>query len=142
MPIWLIKIKTVAQSILLWIKGNWLLLLISAGMLYALFLAKNKASMLEQLLEEFKDQQAQNKQQLENLRKVQQEQIAKQLEINAKYNQVLAHIQANYQEQLQTLNSEKEKDLKRIVATNKDDPSAMARDINILFGIPIYPTQE
>jgi predicted nuclease with TOPRIM domain len=116
-----------------------LLLVLGAALVYAIFLAKNKSKVVDQLLKEFQNQQVQNRQQLDELRKIQREQITKQQEINAKYNEVLDRIQRNYQEQLRTLDVQKERDLRHIISVNKDDPAAMARDINALFGIPIYP---
>lgn len=123
-----------------WLKGHWLLLLLGFGLIYAFAFARKKTTMIDELFQEFKDQQTQNARQLDELRKIQQEQIVKQQEINQKYNEVLDKIQRDYQDQLHTLDIQKEADLRHIVATNKDDPAAMARDINTLFGIPIYPT--
>ena len=139
-PIWLIKTKGALQVAGTWIKGHWFLLLLFAGIIYAFLFAKNKNGMIEQLMKELREQQAVNRQQLDDLRKIQQEHITQQHEINQKYNEVLDRIQKDYREQLNTLDAQKEVDLRHIIATNKDDPAAMARDINILFGIPIYPT--
>lgn len=139
-PIWLMKVWGGLKVVGAWLKGHWLLLLLGAGLIYAFVFAKNKTAMVDQLLKEFKDQQTQNAKQLDELRKIQQEQITKQQEINQKYNEVLDKIQRDYQDQLHTLDIQKEVDLRHIIATNKDDPAAMARDINTLFGIPIYPT--
>jgi biopolymer transport protein ExbB/TolQ len=139
MAIWLMKVVNALKVCGVWLKGNWLLLVLGAALVYAIFLAKNKSKVVDQLLKEFQNQQVQNRQQLDELRKIQREQITKQQEINAKYNEVLDRIQRNYQEQLRTLDVQKERDLRHIISVNKDDPAAMARDINALFGIPIYP---
>lgn len=139
-PIWLMKVWSWLKIAALWIKGHWLLLALVAGVIYAFLFAKNKSTMLNQLLRELREQQAQNVQELNQLRQIQQDQISKQQEINAKYNEVLDKIERDYRSQLQTLDIQKEVDLRHIIATNRDDPNAMARDINILFGIPIYPT--
>lgn len=123
-----------------WIKGNWLLLLLIGGLIYVICFAKNKQVLFDQLLKEFKNQQEQNAKQLEELRKIQEEQVLKQQEINRKYNEVLDRIERDYREQLRTLDIQKERDLRNIIENNQDNPDAMAKDINILFGIPIYKT--
>lgn len=139
-PIWLMKVWGGLKVVGAWLKGHWFLLVLAGALVYAAIFAKNKAVLVDQLLKEFKDQQVQNSRQLDELRRIQQEQITKQQEINQKYNEVLDRIQRDYQDQLHTLDIQKEVDLRHIIATNKDDPAAMARDINTLFGIPIYPT--
>jgi predicted solute-binding protein len=123
----------------LWIKGHIALIAFAIAMVFALVVAKNKSSLYAQLLEEFRNQQAQNTRNLDALRAVQADHITKQEAINKRYNEVLDHIQRDYQSQIQNLDVQKEKDLKHIIAVNQNDPNAMARDINILFGIPIYP---
>lgn len=139
-PIWLMKIWGKLKIAGLWLKGHWLLIVLVMGMLYVIVVAKNKSAMIDNLMKELREQQAQNSQELNQLRQIQQDQIFRQQEINAKYNEVLDRIQRDYQEQLRTMDVEKEMNLRHIIATNKDDPAAMARDINTLFGIPIYPT--
>lgn len=140
MPIWLMKVWGALKVVGTWIKGHWLLLVLGAALAYAVLFAKNKASVVDRLLKEFQDQQAQNRKQLDELRKIQQDQITKQQEINRKYNEVLDKIQRDYNEQLRSLDVQKEADLRHIISVNNDDPAAMARDINALFGISIYPT--
>jgi uncharacterized protein YlxW (UPF0749 family) len=139
-PIWLMKVHGWLKAVGAWLKGHWFLFVLIGPLVYAAIFAKNKAVLVDQLLKEFKEQQTQNSKQLDELRRIQQEQITKQQEINQKYNEVLDRIQQNYQDQLRTLDIQKEVDLRHIIATNNDDPAAMARDINALFGIPIYPT--
>jgi uncharacterized membrane protein YhiD involved in acid resistance len=138
-PIWLMKVFGWLKLAGAWLKGHWYVLVIAAGLIYASILAKNKSTVINDLLKELREQQTRNSKQLDELRKIQHDQIVRQQEINAKYNEVLNKIQKDYQDQLRNLDSQKEADLRNIIATNKDDPSAMARDINILFGIPIYP---
>lgn len=108
------------------------------GLILGILFAKNKSLLIEELMKEFRDQQDRNRKQLDELRRIQQEQIASQQEINRKYNEVIDKIQREYQNQLHTLDVQKEADLRHIIAANKDDPAAMAKDINILFGIPLY----
>ena len=122
-----------------WIKGNWALLLLGVGMIFALVVAKNKVNLYNQLMTEFQNQQAQNVRELEQLRSIQRDQLAKQEIINRRYQEVLDRIQQNYQEQLKTLDAHKESEIRRIISENHDDPAVMANEINSLFGIPIYP---
>lgn len=121
-----------------WIKGNFILILLLVGLIYAFLFVKRKTDLYNQLLKEFRDQQTQNKQQLEDMRKVQQEQIQKQQEIDKKYHEVLEKIEKDYQGKLAALTTDKEKELRRVIEKNQDDPGAMATEINSLFGIPLY----
>lgn len=123
-----------------WLKGNWLLLVISAGIVFGILFAKNKTDVIQQLLKEYEGQQRRNAEELNALRNIQKEHIQKQEEISRKYNEVLDLIQKNYQDQLRTLDVQKEQQLRQIIETNNNNPEAMATSINNLFGIPIYPS--
>jgi sensor histidine kinase YesM len=138
MPIWLLSVWHWLKIAGVWIKGNWILLLLAAGMVFALVAAKNKAANYETLLKAFQDQQTQNARELDELRKIQQDQIQKQLDIDRKYQEVLDKIQKDYQDQLHALDAKKQQELRAIIAANHDDPASMASAINGLFGIPIY----
>lgn len=133
------KVGNFFKLLWLWLKNNWVVIPFAVVAIYTFFLAKNKAAIIDQLTREFQAQQTQNREQINELRRIQQEQIVRQQEINKRYNEVLDRIQTDYRDQLRTLDAEKEKDLRRIIAVNKDDPEAMAKDINTLFGIPIFP---
>lgn len=139
MPVWLQKTWNWLKVAGTWIKGHAILLVLGVLLVYALIASKNKKDLYEQLLSEFQGQQAKNAKDLQDLRDIQQENLRKQEEINRKYNEVLDRIQKNYHDQLQNLDAQKEQDLRRIIAANHDNPTAMANDINILFGIPIFP---
>lgn len=138
MPLWLTKIWNWLKLVGVWIKGNFTLILLLIGVVYAFFFVKKKTDLYNLLFKEFRDQQVQNKQQLDDMRKVQQEQIQKQQEIDKKYHEVLEKIEKDYQGKLAALTTDKEKELRRVIEKNQDDPVAMATEINSLFGIPLY----
>jgi len=135
---WFTKLRNWFKIAATWLKGNWGLLLLLAGMVYTIIQAKNKSALYDQLLKEFRNQQEQNRKDLEELRKIQQEQIQRQREIDQKYQEVIAKIEKDYREHIQALTAQKERDLRDIIARNRDDPAAMASEINSLFGIPLY----
>ena len=138
MPVWLMKIGHGFSLFATWVKGNWGLLLAGAGLIFGLILLRRKTLGYDQLLNSFRDQQTQNRKQLEELRKIQQEQQVAQQAINTKYQEVIDRIQADYQDQLRTLDAKKAASLREIITTNHDDPYVMAREINSLLGIPLY----
>lgn len=138
MPLWLTKIWNWLKIAGTWLRGNWFLALLLVGIVYTLVLAKNKAVLYDQLMRELRNQQAQNRKDLEELRKIQQDQIQKQQEIDRKYQEVVAKIEQDYRNQLRILTADKEKELRAIIARNNDDPNFMATEINNLFGIPLY----
>jgi len=138
MPLWLAKVWNGLKVAGTWLKGNWILLLLLVGMVYTLLITKSKSVLYDQLTREFRDQQEQNRKVLEELRKIQQDQILKQQEINRRYQEVVAKVERDYQSKLHTLTADKEKELRAIIARNNDDPGAMAIEINNLFGIPLY----
>lgn len=138
MPLWLTKVWNGLKVAGTWLKGNWVLLLLLLGMVCALLVTKSKSVLYDQLIKEFRDQQEQNRKALLELRKIQQDQILKQQEINRKYQEVVAKVERDYQGKLLSLTIDKEKELRAIIAQNNDDPVAMANEINSLFGIPLY----
>lgn len=138
MPLWLAKVWNGLKVAGTWLKGNWILLLLLVGMVYTLLITKSKSVLYDQLTREFRDQQEQNRKVLEELRKIQQDQILKQQEINRRYQEVVAKVERDYQGKLLSLTMDKEKELRAIIARNNDDPGAMAIEINNLFGIPLY----
>lgn len=138
MPLWLTKVGNAMKVLGSWLKGNWMLLVLGLGLAMSVFFLRGKASGYDQLLKEFLAQQVQNKQQLEDLRKIQQEQILKQRGIDKKYQEVILKIEHDYQDQIKTLTRAKEQELHQIIERNHDDPDAMSAEINGLFGIPIF----
>lgn len=138
MPVWLTNVGHWFERAWTWIKGHWALLLLGVGILAMVVLAKRKSDQYENLLKEFQGQMAQNSKELDELRKIQQDQIAAQAEITRKYREVVSRIEQNYRDQLQNLDANKEKELRAVIAANRNDPDAMAREINSVFGIPIY----
>lgn len=138
MPLWLTKVGNALKVAFTWIKGNALLIFMAVAMIYAFITVKRRDGVYQQLMDEFRKQQAQNRLQVEELRRIQQEQIVKQQEIDRKYREVVATIEQNYRDQLQNLSRAKEQELRQIVARNNDDPNAMAQEINSLFGLPVF----
>lgn len=138
MPLWLTKIGNALKIAFTWLKGNFMLVLLLFVVIYSLIAVKKRDNMYKDLWEQYREQQAQNRRELEELRKIQQEQIAKQQEIDKKYREVVASIEQNYRDQLQNLSRAKEQELRQIIARTHEDPSAMAQEINSLFGLPVY----
>lgn len=138
MPLWLTKIGNALKVAFAWLKGNFVLVLLLFVIIYSLIAVKKRDNMYKDLWEQYREQQAQNRRELEELRKIQQEQIAKQQEIDRKYREVVASIEQNYRDQLQNLSRAKEQELRQIIARTHDDPGAMAQEINSLFGLPVY----
>jgi hypothetical protein len=143
MPIWLIKVGNAFKVAFTWLKGNFALVLLVLFMIYSFIAVKKRDGLYKQLMEEYQKQREQNRQQLEELRKIQQEQILKQQEIDRKYREVVASIEQNYRDQIQNLSRAKEQEMRQIIERTHDDPTAMAEEINSLFGLPVYtpPTE-
>lgn len=137
MPAWLIKTGHLFQKIGQWLKGNWLLIVIIIGAIFALIFAKRKLDNLNLLVNEFKNQSAQNRANMDALKRVQDEQIQVQQEINRQYREVLDKIQKDYQSALSQLDSKKKQEILEIITQNHNDPNLMAQNINNLFNIPI-----
>jgi flagellar motility protein MotE (MotC chaperone) len=132
----MIEFKTKAKIAYLWLKGN---IVIIALFVIAVCVALFSASKTKELANYIEETENANRREYQALKANLDLHIRKQQEINDKYNQVLERIQRDYSAQLEQLDKQKEKDLRLIIEKNNDDPQAMARDINILFGIPIFP---
>lgn len=135
---WL-KVGHFFQVVWTWIKGNWMVILLGAGLLFAIISAKGKADSYNNLMKEFQDQLTRNHAELDQLRALQQSQIAQQQAINQHYNEVIDKIQHDYQSAVATLDANRRKELQNVIANTHDDPDEMARQVNALFGLPIYP---
>lgn len=132
----MIELKTKLKLALIWLKNNIVaLFLVVVSVCIAVF----SASKTKKLTDYIKETDDANRREYEALKANLDLHIRKQQEINDKYNQVLERIQRDYATQLEQLDKQKEKDLRLIIEKNNDDPQAMARDINLLFGIPIFP---
>lgn len=122
-----------------WFKGHWYLFILLAALVYAIIFAKNKADNYNTLMKEFQDQLARNRQEIDQLRQLQEQELAQQAAINQRYNEVLTKIQQDYQSAMATLDASRRKELQNIIANTHDDPDEMARQVNSLFGLPILP---
>lgn len=118
-----------------------MLLVLGIGIFLVLVFAKRTSDKYNNLLKRYVEQSDANRKAMDDLRKIQEGHLAEQAKINQKYREVIQRIENNYRSQLEQLNVEKERDLKALIKANHDNPQEMARQINLLFGLPIYIVQ-
>lgn len=105
----------------------------------AVFLIQDH-SRYEQLSEQFQAMSGRHRQELEDLRKVQDAERVRQQQIETAYRESLARIEAQRATGLQQVETAKKTELRTIVEATHDNPAEMARRVNELFGLPIQET--
>jgi TolA-binding protein len=125
---------------IVWLKvklyGGYVLAVILAVFAIFLFLYdKNKAG---NLLDAMQKQSEDYRKQIEELRKIKEEEARKHAEVETQYRATIAKIESDKQTATLALNNEMKKQIREIVEQTRGNPQAMSQRINDLFGIPIY----
>lgn len=125
---------------LIWVKtkmyGGYILLGIVAVVAFAL-LAKEE-SRLREVMKLLQTQSEDYRKQIEQLQRIKTEEEQRHRQIEATYQETLRRIETEKNEALRKLAEDKKEEIQQIIIETQDDPDALARRINRLFGIPIY----
>lgn len=104
---------------------------------YAVFLAKKKQEVIQQLIADQQTAREQNKKNIDDLTKQIEEQISKRRKIESDYQDFITQINERHDRQIKEIAEIKEKEIKDLISKHQGDPTKMAQTINELFGIPI-----
>ncbi len=130
------KIKFLAQQLWLSVKKYWLHLFYAVGALVAIVLGVS----LKQILSERNRVLAGNNNEFEKLQQAEAAARLREQQAQQNYERTVAAINAKNNKALKLLAAEKEKEIKKLSTQFADNPTAMAEEMNKLFGIPIYQT--
>jgi len=128
---WLVAKVWVAKS---WafIKKYWQLL---AGVLYAIVVwvyFKGQADKVKEILEVEKES---HQKELDTLNNSHAEEIALRDGALAKYHQIIAQIEREYESKKEELSDKKREEVKKLVAENSENPSNLSKLLSERFGI-------
>lgn len=136
-PTWL-------SEVLAWLKHHWMILVVIAVGIWAWIVLRGKGEEVERMLSLYQRQSDDQKRQLDEIRRLREEERVKQAQIEQTYQETLETLRRNHQEQVRLLNASKKQEIRKIIEeTNGGDPDLLAKRMNALFGIPIFeqPTQ-
>lgn len=121
-----------------WLKKNWLLVLV-VFVVAALALRQHYSSSLyDKLMEDYNEQTSAHEKVVEELEKVNTEQLKKQQELNDKFQKHLDQIEKSFNQKIEKINSQRKKEQKQLVEAAKKDPQSLLKKIEEVYGIPIY----
>ena len=125
------------KRILLFLKQHWEWFVLAIILLAGTLFLSSKSLQYQGLLKAMEQMTRRHEQELEELRKIQEDDRNKRLEIEQKYRDVLNKIEEQRQAGLIQLDKQKKDDIKRIITEVGDDPQKMASELQKLFGFPI-----
>lgn len=127
--------KTKLVLFWLWLKRNWLHLFYGLSLIFSIILGVK----FKTILEEKNELLRKNKEEAEKIRRAELEAKEREQRIKQIYEQTIKDIQAQNNATLKLLAEEKDKEIKKLSERYAANPELMAKEINELFGIPIYP---
>tara|TARA_R110002012_G_scaffold296617_1_gene494002 strand:+ start:3841 stop:4254 length:414 start_codon:yes stop_codon:yes gene_type:complete len=132
-----IKIKTVSQKLLLWAKKFWWLIIIGllfacAGLIGAL---TRNGALLAAVMDLLESKRDAHDQEMETIAHIHNNEIA---EKNARLEEHLrrrSELQEEFKKRGETLDKDKEAELKRLVDESYNDPEKLAKELAEAFGL-------
>lgn len=121
-------------------KWGWAIALALSAVAFFALMGKNRVNnrSYQRLLESFREREEEYQVQLRELERIRAEEEQKQIEILARYNEMLLAINERSDEQLKEIARQREFELKAIISESRKDPKEMQRRLNEVFGIEVY----
>lgn len=134
-------IKTTIKTKLSWlwekVKKYWYLLVFAVVATYALVFAKNKESVIENMMRERDAMLASHNTRIQEIQAGIEAERKRREEIEKSYNDLVSTIQSNKENRAKEILAANESEIKRLIERNRNNPEEMAMAINRLFGITI-----
>ena len=132
-----IKIRTIARKVYLWAKKFWWAILVGLGLVVAMlvWLLTRNGALMATLLDLLESKRDAHDQEMETLAHIHNTEIA---EKNARLEEHLkrkSELAEEFKKRGETLDKEKEAELKRIVDESYNDPEKLAKELAEAFGI-------
>ena len=137
MELKLLQLKLVWIKVWGFLKTHWTEIFFALFALYAVFFAKQKQDVIEQLLEDQKKLREEHQKNIDQLTQQIEAQITQRRKIESDYQDLIKQINERHDKQIQDIAKVKEKEIRELIAKHQGDPTKMAMTINELFGIPI-----
>jgi hypothetical protein len=121
-------------------KWGWAIAFALSAIALFFLLGKNRVDndSYKRLLEGFQEREREYDRQVRELARIRAQEEQKQIEILARYNEMLLAIEELHDERLKEVARMREGELKEIIAESRKDPKEMQRRLNEVFGIQVY----
>ena len=133
----LIALKVFAKQAWSAVKLHWKLIPIGLGIVFAFFFVRNKQQTIAALLQSATTASQEHNTNIAQLQTQLQQEIQRRTEIQKHYDDMIAQIQVQHNEEALAISERYETEIKALISQYKDNPEAMAQVINTRFAIPL-----
>lgn len=121
-----------------WIQDNWLIVVVVAGLAFVAWNQQYSGSLYDKLMVSYNQQNVSHQVQIQAIEKANTKWRQKQDELNKKHAEEMQQIETSFQEQLSSISKQQQVYRRRLVKAAKKDPQTLMRELNRIYGIPIY----
>ena len=121
-----------------WLKDNWLIVVIILVVAVLAYGQATNVSLYDKLMNDYNAQAQDHKAQIVALEKVNEEQSKLVDQLHGEYNERLAIIRSEFNSRLNKVSAQRTVERRRLVEAAKKNPSALTKEIQRIFGIPLY----
>ena len=118
---------------------NWKAVIAAFYAIFVWFYFKGKSDKAKDVIKIREDS---HRKQLDAIEKAHNKEIALRNEALAEYEAIIAAIRADYKEKKKRLSKKKKEEVAKLVEENKDNPSALAKQLSEKFGITYIRGEE
>lgn len=140
--------ETTKQKLLIvwaWFKKwGWAIAFAIGALAFFLLFGKNRVDNqnYRRLLEGYRSREEEYQVHIRELETIRAREEQKQIEILARYNEMLLAIEELHDERLKQVVRQREDELKTIIEESRKDPKEMQRRLNEVFGIEVYQQEK
>lgn len=131
-----------------WLKNNWATLLVFVVVLFAALWIKGKfdesntEEVKQQYIKQMEEQRKSHENQIKDLKKVNDEAMAKQKELALQHQQTLENLQSQFDEKVNELEELKKLKVKELTKKLTDDPEVAVEEMAHKFGLEVIIVPE
>jgi len=130
------KFKKLLSSFWKWIKNNWLVIVLLFGVGFLAWSFRSNDQAYKNLFKSYTQQSADNRQQIEDLRAVQEQERADQERIMRNYLDELHRIEQEYKTELTKIETQRATTQDNIISNYNSNPTTLTSAVTNTFGIP------
>lgn len=123
---------------LIWAKNNWLLLLLAAVIVYFGYETFSGRNLYDNLMKKYSEQIEDHNKEIDMLEKQQEENRNIQNEMNKRFMERMAALDAKYEKKFSDLSAKRVAAKKALIEEAKKDPASLTTKVTETFGIPTY----
>jgi cell division protein FtsB len=121
---------------LIWVKNNWIILLVVAGVVYLGYSSLVGTNIYNKLMKNYSEQLVDHEKELRDLEKQQEEykNIQNQMQLN--FIKKMDELDKKYEAKFSEINSKRLLSKKTLIEEAKKDPTSLTSKVTEVFGIP------